>query len=110
LTFCFVFAMSMSAFWSGRVHGLTGLGITLTFMLGGEAAPIAMLPGVWRGIGMASPFRAMLGFPAEIASGALNASDLMVGFALQFVWICVCAIAVFAIWRAGIRRFTAVGG
>ena len=56
------------------------------------------------------PFRAMLGFPAEIAAGTLSSSRLVVGYAWQVVWVCVFALIVLWMWRAGLRRFAAIGG
>ena len=110
LNFLFTYSLSMSAFWTERAHGVVGIGTTLTFLLGGEAAPIRFLPEAVRPLGEALPFRAMLGFPAEVATGALSASQIVIGYAWQVIWLCVFALVVLQVWRAGLRRFAAVGG
>ncbi len=110
LTFLFSYALAMSAFWIEKARGVAGIGATLTFLLGGEAAPIRLLPEAIRPLGEALPFRAMLGFPAEIATGTLTLSQIVVGYAWQVMWVCVFAFIVLRMWRVGLRKFAAVGG
>jgi ABC-2 type transport system permease protein len=96
----------MTAFWTERVHSIVGFGHTLIFLLGGTAAPIGLLPDAWRRIAEASPFYAMSGLPAEIATyGMSTVADL----GLQLFWLAVLLVSVRFAWRAGVRRYTAVG-
>lgn len=110
LRFLFTYLLALSAFWTERAHGLVGFGDTLIFLLGGEAAPIALLPGPLQPLGAALPFRAMLGFPAEVAAGQLDGAGLLIGYGWQIVWIGTFAAATALAWRSGVRRYTAVGG
>lgn len=110
LRFLFTYILALSAFWTQQAHGVVGFGETLIFLLGGSAAPITLLPASLRSIGEALPFRAMLGFPAEIAAGNLPGARIVEGYAWQAIWIVVLAGAVRAVWRSGVRRYTAVGG
>jgi ABC-2 type transport system permease protein len=110
LQFLFTYALALSAFWTERAHSITGFGSTLIFLLGGEAAPVYLLPVALRPWVEALPFRAMHGFPAEVAVGALGRAELLAGYAWQAVWLVVFVMIVFGVWRAGLRRFTSVGG
>jgi ABC-2 type transport system permease protein len=110
LQFLFTYALALSAFWTERAHSITGFGGTLIFLLGGEAAPVYLLPPALRAWVEALPFRAMHGFPAEIAAGALSRAELLAGYGWQAAWLAVCVTIVVYIWRAGLRRFTSVGG
>lgn len=111
LRFLFTYLLALSAFWSEQAHGIVGFGEVLIFLLGGSAAPIALFPENLRPLGEALPFRGMLGFSAEIASGGLNGLDrILSGYGWQLFWIGVCALLVRLCWRSGIRRFTAIGG
>jgi ABC-type uncharacterized transport system permease subunit len=47
----------------------------------------------------------MHGLPAEIASGGRYDGSL----GCQLGWVVVLVVAVAAVWRAGVRRYTAVG-
>ncbi|HZO74999.1 MAG TPA: ABC-2 family transporter protein [Ktedonobacteraceae bacterium] len=108
LRFLFMYLLALSAFWTERAHGVAGFGETLAFLLGGSAAPIPLFPQSIRPLGELLPFRYMLGFPAEIASGSLN--EVLQGYGYQVCWIGVFALAAIFAWRAGLRRFMAVGG
>jgi ABC-2 type transport system permease protein len=110
LRFLFVALLSLSAFWTEQAHGITGLGNTLIFLLGGTAVPITLLPGPLQALGGALPFPAMLGFPPEVATGQLTTVSILTGYTWQLVWIAVSAALLLVVWRAGVRRYTAVGG
>jgi ABC-2 type transport system permease protein len=110
LRFLFIYLLALSAFWTQQAHGVVGFGETLIFLLGGSAAPITLFPAGLRPLGEALPFRAMLGFPAEIAAGSLDGAQILQGYGWQCGWIAVFALAVMLGWRSGVRRYTAVGG
>lgn len=110
LRFLYTYSLALSAFWTERAHSAVGLGGTLIFLLGGEAAPISLLPGSLRPWAELLPFRAMLGFPAEIAVGELHGAALLQGYLWQIIWLGVLLAVARHTWRAGICRYTVVGG
>lgn len=110
IRFLYTYTLALSAFWTERAHSVVGMGSTLLFLLGGEAAPVAVLPGGVRAWAEALPFRAMMGFPAELAVGRLPAGAVAVGFMWQLVWLVVFGLLARAVWQAGVRRYTVVGG
>jgi ABC-type uncharacterized transport system permease subunit len=110
LRFLFTWSLALAAFWTERVHAVVGFGQVLIFLLGGSAAPVVFLPEPVRSIAEALPFRAMLGFPAELATGSLSWAQGVQGYAWQVGWIVVFGVLAMLVWRAGVRRFTAVGG
>ena len=110
LQFLFTYILALSAFWTERVHGVVGVGATLIFLLGGVAAPIALLPVGVRPWGEALPFRAMMGFPVEVAVGSLSRGGIVGGYLWQAAWAVVFVPLSVALWRRGVRRYTAVGG
>ncbi|MBA3274626.1 MAG: ABC-2 family transporter protein, partial [Chloroflexia bacterium] len=58
LRFLFTYALALSALWGQQSGGVTELGATLVFLLGGMAVPIPLLPESVRPFGEALPFRA----------------------------------------------------
>lgn len=110
LRFLWTYTLALSAFWTERAHSAVGLGNTLIFLLGGEAAPVAVLSAAVRPWAELLPFRAMLGFPAEIATGSLSGAAVATGYIWQVLWLAVLLMAARLVWRAGIRRYTVVGG
>jgi len=107
--FTFTTVLALSAFWTQRAAAVVALGNTLIMLLGGVAAPLFLLPSGLSDIGRLLPMWSMLGLPAEIAAGAVSANDLVVAFALQCAWLVLLTGAVVAVWRRGLRVFTAVG-
>ncbi|GCE21287.1 ABC-2 family transporter protein [Dictyobacter kobayashii] len=110
LRFLFTYLLSLSAFWTEQAHGVAGFGETLLFLLGGSAVPIPLFPSNLRLWGEALPFRAMLGFPAEIVSEHLAPPALLLGYGWQLLWIILFLAGVMLAWQAGVRRYTAIGG
>jgi ABC-2 type transport system permease protein len=110
LRFLFVYALVLTAFWTQRAQAIAYMGGLLVFLLGGEAAPIPLLPEEYRAWAAALPFRAMIGFPAEVAAGLARGPELLTGYAWQLVWLAVLGLVAAQVWRAGVRRYTAVGG
>jgi ABC-2 type transport system permease protein len=110
LRFLFTYALALSALWGQQAGGVTELGSTMIFLLGGMAVPISLFPERFRPLGEALPFRAMLGFPAEVASGQLDTSEVIAGYGWQALWLAVLVPVTSWTWRLGVQRYTALGG
>lgn len=109
LRFLFVWTLAMAAFWTERVHAVVAFGDVLIVLLGGSAAPNALLPDPLRTIAQLLPFRSMLGFPAELAAGTLSPADAAAGYAVSVLWTAALGCCAVGAWRLGIRRYTTVG-
>jgi ABC-2 type transport system permease protein len=110
LHFVFVYVLTLSALWGQQAGGVTEFGGVMLFLLGGVAAPVMLLPEAVRPLGEALPFRAMLGFPAEIASGTLPGHQVAAGYGYQILWLAIFIPVTGVVWRLGLRRYAAVGG
>ncbi len=62
------------------------------------------------GLGLAGavPFQWTFSFPIEVLVGDLPPGRLAAGLAAQALWTAAGALAVALVWRAGVRRYTAV--
>jgi ABC-2 type transport system permease protein len=110
LRFFWGYCLALLAFWATRADALLGLQDALIFLLAGQVAPVALLPGVLQSAAKILPFRYMVSFPVEVLTGQAAGAALLKGFALQAGWLAL-AVALYAIiWRAGVRRYSAVGG
>ena len=109
LRFLWTWLLALTAFWTERVHAIVGFSDILIFLLGGTAAPVAQLPDPWPSAAQALPFHAMLGLPAEIATGTPDSSALGDALLQQACWGALFATASAIVWRSGIRRYTVVG-
>ena len=102
--------LALLAFWSTRADALLAVQDSLVFLLSGIAAPVMLLPGALQTLARVLPFRYMVGFPVEILVQSLPAGEIAFGFALQAGWLALAAALTALVWRAGLRRYAAVGG
>ena len=109
LSFLVGTCFALLAFWTTRSFSFWEIWMGLTFLLGGQVAPVAVLPGLVQTLAVALPMRYTLGFPIEVLLGRSQGLDLALGFAIQAGWIAAAGVAVVLIWRAGIKRYAAVG-
>ena len=109
LRFLFSYVLVLTALWTEQSRSVVAFGNTLIFLLGGAAAPLTFFPDRFRPIGEVLPFRAMHGFPAEIAAGTLSGQQIAAGYAWQLAWLALFAVLAVRMWSAGVRRFTAIG-
>jgi ABC-2 type transport system permease protein len=109
LRFLFSYVLVLTALWTERAGSVVAFGHTLVFLLGGAAAPITLFPEWARPFGEALPMRGMLGFPAEIAAGGLAMDQVVVGYGWQVAWTVLFSALAAVTWRAGVRRYVAIG-
>jgi ABC-2 type transport system permease protein len=110
LRFLWGYWLALLAFWATRADALLALQDSLVFLLAGQVAPTALLPGLMQKAAMVLPFRYMVGFPVEVLSGQLNKAELGVGFGFQAGWLFVALVLFVTVWRTGVKRYSAVGG
>ncbi len=110
LRFFWGYWLALLAFWATRADALLAVQDALVFLLAGQVAPMALLPGAMQALATALPFRYMVGFPVEVLTGQLEGTELLTGFLCQGGWLIVALTLSTLMWRRGLRRYTAVGG
>jgi ABC-2 type transport system permease protein len=109
LRFVTTWIVALSAFWLTRTQAVIQAYLVLLLFLGGQAAPLSLLPQWAQGIAWFSPFRWMLAFPGELLSGRLAASEMIAGLVMQLLWVMASLVGLRCCWRAAVRHYTAVG-
>ena len=110
LRFFWGYWLALLAFWATRADALLAVQDALVFLLAGPVAPLALLPAVLQSAAVILPFRYMVGFPVEVLTGQVTGTALATGFALQAGWLLAALGLYLVLWRAGLRRYSAVGG
>lgn len=105
-----LWVLGMVTFWTTRVSALYELYFAAELLLSGRLVPMSLLPGWARDLAAFLPFQWTFGFPIEALVGELTPAQLLGGLAMQLLWIVIGAAAVQIVWRAGVRRYGAVGG
>jgi len=110
LRFFWGYWLALLAFWATRADALLALQDSLVFLLAGQVAPVGLLPGLLRTAAEILPFRYMVGFPVEVLTGQVETAGIIMGFAVQAVWLALALALTALLWRLGLRRYSAVGG
>ncbi len=109
LRFILEWTLAMTAFWTTRVTAINQMYFIALLFLSGRLAPLELFPAWIRALATTLPFRWMIAFPVELLLGRLSPADALIGFAAQAAWILLSLGLLAVIWRAGIRRYSAVG-
>ena len=104
-----LWVLGMVTFWTTRVGALYDVYFTAELLLSGRLVPLALLPGWAVAVADVLPFKYTFGYPIEVLAGDLTTRELLTGLAMQAVWIGVGVLLVAVVWRAGVRRYSAVG-
>jgi ABC-2 type transport system permease protein len=109
LRFVVEWCVALSAFWLTKVSAINALFFSLFTFLGGQFAPLSVLPGWMQTLAAWTPFPWALAFPVEVMLGRRTGGDLLVGYAAQLIWIVIAVTALRLIWSRATRRYSAVG-
>jgi ABC-2 type transport system permease protein len=106
----FLWLLGMVTFWTTRVSALYELYFAAELLLSGRLVPMSLLPAWARDLAWLLPFQWTFGFPIEALVGQLTPGQLLGGLGMQLLWIVTGLALVQLVWRAGVRRYGAVGG
>ncbi|HEY1016116.1 MAG TPA: ABC-2 family transporter protein [Herpetosiphonaceae bacterium] len=109
MRFVLLWVLGMATFWTTRVSAVFELYFTLELLLSGRLVPLELMPAWVRRITDLLPFKWTFGFPIEVVLGRLSAREVLTGFAAQAIWFAIGAAVLNLVWRAGVRRYSAVG-
>ncbi|HSJ53247.1 MAG TPA: ABC-2 family transporter protein [Anaerolineae bacterium] len=100
---------AMIAFWSTQANNLFQLWIGAGQFLSGWIAPLALFPAGFRQVAYVLPFRATMSLPLEILMGRLTWPETAAGLGIACAWTLFFFVVYRLLWRAGVRRYEAVG-
>lgn len=109
IRFVTTWTVALAAFWLTRIQAVVQAYLLLLLFLGGEAAPLALLPGWVQTVAWWTPFPWQLAFPAELLLGRLSSMEMVVGLGIQLLWAVASVGLLVVVWRAALRRYSAVG-
>ena len=109
LRFVLEWCVGILAFWVTKMGAVSQAYWVVTLFLSGQIAPLALLPPVIQTLASVLPFRWMVSFPVELGLGRLTLEQTLTGYGAQVLWIGIALIILRISWRAGVRRYAAVG-
>jgi ABC-2 type transport system permease protein len=110
LRYVMMYDLALVTFWTTRLSALYRAYFLVEFFVSGRIAPLGVLPPWLQTIASVLPFKWMFGFPLELVLGHMSQQEALIGFGMQGLWLAVSLVLLRAMWRAGTRRYSAVGG
>jgi ABC-2 type transport system permease protein len=109
LRFLLEWCVGILAFWVTKMGAVSQAYWVTTLFLSGQIAPLSLLPSMLQTLASVLPFRWMVSFPVELALGRLSLEQVLTGYVAQLFWIGAALLILRVSWRAGVRRYAAVG-
>ncbi len=101
--------LGILAFWTTRANSIFQIFFVSEIFLTGRLAPLSLLPVPIQIVASILPFRWMIAFPVELLLGKVTPEDALVGFGMQTIWLGLEVMLLLLVWRAGVKRYAAVG-
>lgn len=102
--------VALAAFWTTRIMAINLTYFLILVFFSGYIAPLDLLPPVLRTIADILPFRWIIAYPVELLQGRLELERALMGIGMQVFWLALIISMLGFVWRAGVRRYGAVGG
>jgi len=110
--------LGMIGFWFLEVSSIIFAYMLLQYLLSGHMFPIDMLEGIPTGLSGVSladvvhwlPFQYTAYFPASVWLGKIQGWDLVLGLAVEVVWLVVMVLVCRLAWWRGTCRYSGFGG
>ncbi len=109
LRFVVEWTLALAAFWLTKVSAINNLFDVMFLFLGGQFAPLDVMPGWIRTLALFSPFPWSISFPVEVALGRRDGSEILIGYAAQLGWIALSVTVLSLVWRRATSQYSAVG-
>jgi ABC-2 type transport system permease protein len=108
--FFFEATIGMIGFWFLEVTSFLYVIGTITFFLSGHLFPLDLLDPFWVNIFKCLPFQYLAYFPATVFLGRVQGEELVWGLLLELAWAVALVLICRAVYRLGLRRYSAYGG
>jgi ABC-2 type transport system permease protein len=97
------------AFWTTRIYALAEFYFALVVLFSGQFVPLELMPPFIQQLAQFLPFQLLKYFPTQLILGRLSPEMIVRDFALGVAWFGLALALFHLVWRAGIKRFSAVG-
>jgi len=97
------------AFWTTRVYSIAEFYWAFVVLFSGQFVPLDLMPPFIQNIAQFLPFQLLKYFPIQLILGKLPPEVIVRDFAMGIGWLVVSLILFQTVWKAGLKRFSAVG-
>ncbi len=97
------------AFWTTRVYSIHEFYYALILLFSGQFVPLTLMPKLVQDIAQYLPFQLSIYYPIQLILGKLSSAQIIQGYVTGVVWLIVSIVIFNAMWRNGVKRYSAVG-
>ncbi|GAB4581079.1 MAG: ABC-2 family transporter protein [Anaerolineales bacterium] len=97
------------AFWTTRVYSIAEFYWAIVILFSGQFVPLDLMPPFIQQVAQFLPFQLLKYFPIQLILGKLPPEIILRNFAMGVGWLVIAIILFQSVWRAGLKRFSAVG-
>jgi ABC-2 type transport system permease protein len=97
------------AFWTTRIYSLSEFYFAFVLLFAGQFVPLDLMPPAIQQIAQFLPFQLFKYFPIQLILGKLSTEVIVRDFAMGVVWLILAFVVFRIVWKAGLKRFSAVG-
>ncbi len=109
LRFAMQYTIALGCFWTERASSIEMVSFLFYMFLGGALAPLDFFPAPMREAIMYTPFPYLIWFPCRVLLGDVDGAQIARAFLTMGAWFTVFVVINRVLWRAGLRRFSAMG-
>jgi ABC-2 type transport system permease protein len=97
------------AFWTTRVYSIHEFYYALILLFSGQFVPLTLMPKFIQDVAQFLPFQLSIYYPIQLILGKLSRAQIIQGYVTGVVWLLVSIVIFNAMWRNGVKRYSAVG-
>jgi ABC-2 type transport system permease protein len=102
-------SITCMAFWTTRVYSISEFYFALVTLFSGQFVPLPLMPGMIQDLAHYLPFQMFKYVPIEIILNRLSPDEILRDYAVGLAWLVLAWFIFNWVWKAGIKRFSAVG-
>lgn len=110
IQFTIAYCFGLLAFWFLEIQSFIILSMAFEAVLGGQIFPLDLLSPTAFGAAMTLPYAYQMFFPTAILTGRIDFDTAAICLGVQACWAVLLVMLSRVLWRAGLRKHTAVGG
>jgi ABC-2 type transport system permease protein len=110
LKFSIIYCVSMTAFWTTGMEGVSNARMAVQNIFSGALIPLVFFPDWLRSVASVLPFQGLISTPALTYLGTMDGPTTAFMLGTQAIWACSLILFGRLLWRSAVKAVTINGG